>query len=383
MTFALPNRLRRTAVCDVSAHLLEAEACHYLVFVNGRYSDALSKPGELPEGVQVLNLAQAFEQCPQVVAAHFNRVVGSYEHGFTALNTAFAEDGALIVLPKRGIIAEPIHLLFLATATAADQAIHPRVLVVAEAGSRATVVETYVGLDDACYFSNAVTEVVLETGACLDHYKLQNESSRAFHIASLKVSQARDSRFCSTAVSTGAKIARNEIDISQDGEHTLTVLNGLFLANGRQHVDVRTNVEHRHPHGRSEEYYKGILDGRSHGVFNGRVHVHPGAQKTDASQSNSNLLLSGDAEIDTKPQLEIYADDVKCAHGATIGQLDEQMLFYLRSRGIPPETARGLLIYGFARDVLDRIDVVPIRRRLVKGIADRLPNATRLGELVA
>jgi len=218
--------------------------------------------------------------------------------------------------------------------------------------------------------------------AQVDHYKLQEESIKAFHVATLQVHQGRDSRFASHSISFGGQLVRNDINVLLDAEGAGCTLNGLFMASGRQHVDYHTRVDHAKPNGTSEEVYKGILDGRARGVFNGRVKVHPDAQKTDARQSNKNLLLSRDAEIDTKPELEIYADDVKCSHGATVGQLDEHVLYYLRSRGIGEAQARGLLTYGFAKDILDRVDLAPLRQKLTDELLERMPNAEQLREMV-
>ena len=254
--------------------------------------------------------------------------------------------------------------------------------MVAEAGSQTTVIESYVSIFDGCYFTNALTEIALMEDAQVDHFKVQEESTKAFHIATLQVHQDRDSRFASHSISFGGQLARNDINIVLDAEGARCTLNGLFMVSGRQHVDFHTRVDHAKANGSSEEVYKGILDGRSRGVFNGRVKVHPDAQKTDAQQSNKNILLSRDAEIDTKPELEIYADDVKCAHGATVGQLDEQTLFYLRSRGIGEDQARGLLTYGFAREILDRVDLAPLRDKLTEELLHRMPNAEQIREMV-
>ncbi len=254
--------------------------------------------------------------------------------------------------------------------------------MVADENSQAHVIESYVSLGGGSYFSNAVTEVVLGQNASIEHYKLQEESTNAFHVATLQTHQGRDSRFVSHSVSFGGQLTRNDIRAVLSAEGTDCTLNGLFMVDGRQHVDFHTTVEHSQPHGTSQEYYKGILDGRSRGVFNGRVHVHPGAQKTDATQSNKNLLLSRNAEVDTKPELEIYADDVKCSHGATVGQLDPDALFYLRARGIDEGSARGLLTYGFAQDIIDRMPIQHVRERLEQALVARVPDSDHVKEIL-
>jgi Fe-S cluster assembly protein SufD len=248
--------------------------------------------------------------------------------------------------------------------------------------AQAKVIESYGAAGAAAGFTNAVTTVGLADGASLEHYKLQEESEKAFHVARLDVRQARDSRFTSHSVSLGGELTRNDIGAALEAEGAECTLNGLYMVDGRQHVDFHTSVEHTQPRGTSREFYKGILGGRARGVFNGRIHVHPGAQKTDSQQSNQNLLLSRDAEVDTKPELEIYADDVKCSHGATVGQLDPDMLFYLRSRGIDPDAARGLLTYGFAQDVIERMSLDAVRGRLERLIVTRVPDADHVRAMV-
>ena len=242
--------------------------------------------------------------------------------------------------------------------------------------------ESYVSLDDGVYFNNVRTDVMAGASSCIEHYKLQRESVKAFHVADLRVHQAAASGFHSHSISFGGALVRNDIRVALDAADAACSLNGLFTADGRQHVDYHTYIDHFKPNCVSNEFYKGILSGRGRGVFNGAVYVHPGAAGTDAHQTTNNLLLSRDAEIDTKPQLEIYADDVKCSHGATVGQLDENMLFYLRSRGIDEQAARGLLVYGFARDVIDRIEVNAIRSRLAESLLRWMPHADQVRELV-
>ena len=365
---------------DVEQFHLGCLDCEQLVFVDGRYVDALSRRNVTESGTRITTLESAINASSQLLESHLGHYAATIGQPFSALNTAFMTDGAVIHTKNRGADQKPIHLLFIATRE--DVVSHPRVLVVAEAGSRTTVIESYVSLFDGCYFTNALTEVALMEDARVDHFKLQEESTKAFHIATLQVHQDRDSRFASHSMSFGGQLVRNDINIVLDAEGASCTLNGLYMVGGRQHVDYHTRVDHAKANCSSEEVYKGILDGRARGVFNGRVKVHPDAQKTDAQQTNKNLLLSRDAEIDTKPELEIYADDVKCAHGATVGQLDEHTLFYLRSRGIGEDQARGLLTYGFAREILERVDLAPLRDKLTEELLHRMPNAEQIREMV-
>ncbi|NCF80245.1 MAG: Fe-S cluster assembly protein SufD [Proteobacteria bacterium] len=365
---------------DVEGFNLGELECEQLVFVDGRYVDALSRRNVVECGARITTLESAMNASSQLLESHLGHYAEITGQPFSALNTAFMTDGAVIHVKNRGADQQPIHLLFIATREGVVS--HPRILVVAEAGSQTAVIESYGSLCDGCYFTNALTEIALMEEAQVDHYKLQNESTKAFHVATLQVRQDRDSRFASHSISFGGQLVRNDINVVLDAEGAACTLNGLFMVGGRQHVDYHTRVDHTKANASSEELYKGILDGRSRGVFNGRVKVHPQAQKTDARQSNNNLLLSRDAEIDTKPELEIYADDVKCSHGATVGQLDEQSLFYLRSRGIGEDQARGLLTYGFARDILDRVDLAPLRDKLTEDLLHRMPNAEQIREMV-
>jgi Fe-S cluster assembly protein SufD len=288
-------------------------------------------------------------------------------------------DGLYLHLPRGTSIAEPIHALFISTAN--DAVAHPRNVIIGEEGTEATVVEHYAGLNDASYLTNAVTQIFAAGNAAITHYKLQQETSRALHFAGIHAAQSRASRLESHSIALGALLARNDITTAFDAEGCEATLNGLYLVGGRQHVDHHTRIDHAQPHGTSREYYKGILDGASRGVFNGKVIVHPGAQRTDAHLANHNLLLSKAAEIDTKPQLEIDADDVKCTHGATVGQLDDAQMFYLRSRGVDEAMARSLLTFAFAHDVIGRIRIASLRTRLEQVLFARLPQGERIREL--
>jgi len=291
---------------------------------------------------------------------------------FTALNTASISDGAFIYIPQGKIVETPIHLLFISTARAASSISHPRTLIVAAQDAVATVIESYVSLADDLYFTNAVTEVVARAGAVLDHYRLQEESERGFHIGTTEVHQERGSNYSSCAISLGGEIARHNLNVALNGENITSTINGLYVATDRQHVDNHTTIDHQQPHCTSHQLYKGILDGKSRAVFSGKIFVREGALLTDAKQLNKNLLLSHEATVDTKPQLEIFADDVKCAHGATVGQLEDDELFYLASRGLTSERARALLTYGFAEDVISKIRLASARKQLDEIVLARL-----------
>jgi Fe-S cluster assembly protein SufD len=380
--------------------------------VNGRYSPALSSFGSLPDGVKAGSLATALNADPAAVEPHLARHAGYHDHPFVALNTAFIQDGAFVSIPKGRVVERPIHLLFVSTTSfggahdrpasilrqdsgqaqlsagfdpstrlraglAQDRrgkaiVSHPRNLILAGDDSQAMIIESYVGLNNALYFTNVVTEIVAGDNAVVAHYKLQRESEEAFHISTVQVSLSHNSNFSSHSIDLGGALVRNDVNAVLDGQGIECVLDGLYMVAGRQHVDNHTRIDHVKPHCSSRELYKGVLGGRSRGVFNGKIYVHKDAQKTDAKQTNKNLLLSEDAVINTKPQLEIYADDVKCTHGTTIGQLDQEAIFYLRSRGIDLEAARGLLTYAFASEMIGRIKVEPVRAQLEHLLLARL-----------
>ncbi|MEO5902827.1 MAG: Fe-S cluster assembly protein SufD, partial [Gemmatimonadaceae bacterium] len=315
--------------------------------------------------------ASEIESDSEVIRRHFAKLATPESGSFTALNTAHAADGAVICLAADSVADKPIHLVFVSDPGAEGAATYTHNLFFAERHSQATIIESHVTLGADVYLTNAVTEVFVADGAHLSHYKLQRESQNAFHVGTLQVHQARDSRYESFSFATGAALSRTNVYTTLAGDAAEAVMNGLYMVDGNQHVDHQTRIEHVAPNCPSHELYKGILDGRSHGVFNGKVYVHPEAQKTDGKQSNNNLLLSAEARIDTKPQLEIYADDVKCTHGATVGRLDETALFYMRSRGISTSQARRLLTYAFAADVLEKIELEPLREALEAQVLER------------
>jgi Fe-S cluster assembly protein SufD len=359
---------------DASATITAAELAPFVfgegsawptaVFVNGRFDAARSSLGSLPEGVRVLPLAEALAERPELLERHLGRIAGVGDQPFAALNTALFRDGVVIVVSKEMEAETPVHVVWASDANAARGATHPRTLIVAERHSKLTVLESFVGLGDATYFTNAVAEVDLADGATVHHLRVQRESARAFHVGHVEVRQGRDSHLVQFSFAAGGKLSRANVLTTLDGEGCGATLNGLYLLGDDQHCDHQTRIEHAQPNTYSRELYKGILDGQSHGVFNGKVYVHPVAQKTDGKQTNNTLLLSDQARVDTKPQLEIFADDVKCTHGATVGRLDETSLFYMKSRGINARAARELLTYAFAADVLETIEQVEVREEL-------------------
>ena len=368
-----PLEVRGVKRSDLARFNFGENGWHTLVFVNGAFSEDLSSAAVLGKGVRVSSLARAIKSGTAGIERHLGKIATFEQHTFTALNTAFINDGAFVELAADVIVEQPIHLVFVSEGEGVS---HPRNLIVAGRHSRATVIESYVSLRDSGYFTNAVTEVSLGEGAHLDHYKLQRESESAFHVGTVQIREARDSQLHSFSLAVGGSLARTNIYTSLDGDAATCTLNGLYLTDGTQHIDNQTSIEHIAPNCPSHELYKGVLDGRSHGVFNGKVYVHPEAQKTDGKQSNNNLLLSPSARVDTKPQLEIFADDVKCTHGATVGRLDDLAMFYLNSRGIGPETARMLLTYAFAADVLETIELEVLRKELEKMVLVRFAHDT-------
>ena len=382
-SFAFPAQSCIGLIEDDLADVLMLDLdSHRLTFVNGVYTPQLSKPGNPPQGVSLVSLAKQLDDDAEHLQTHLANCAPHDFNGFVALNTAFMRDGAYVHISPGVVVDRPIHLVFVSTTQSEPTWCHPRNLLIADDDSQATVIETYACLGDSVYLNNVTTEVIVGRNAQLEHHKLQQESIDAFHVALLQVRQQRDSRFISHSLSFGGKLVRNDIRAALEAEGCECILNGLYVVNDRQHVDYHTLVDHEQPNSTSRETYKGVLGGRSRAVFNGVVKVHPDAQKSDAEQSNKNLLLSSDAEVDTKPQLEIYADDVKCSHGATVGQLDENMLFYLRARGIGHDMARGLLTYGFAHDVVDQVRFPQIRAHVEDILINKLPNAEYIRDML-
>ena len=344
-----------------------------LVFVDGAYSEGLSSTTAVGQGVRVGSLSDAFKSDNPVLERYLARKAPIESSPFTALSTAFMRDGSFLHVPRNVELARPVHMVFVSTSQSAGAVTHPRNLLVIEAGARASVIESYVTLaEGASYWTNAVTEVVAGANSWIEHTRIQRESERAYHVGLTHVEQERDSHYRSFSLAMGGALARHNLTARLNGENVETLMYGLYLARGQQVVDNHTAIHHDQPDCRSWEVYKGVLDGHSRAVFNGKVFVKPEAQKTDAKQTNRNLLLSDDAKVDTKPQLEIFADDVKCTHGATVGRLDDIALFYARSRGVPSAIAQLLLTYAFAAEVTSEVVLQPVREELERLVRERL-----------
>jgi Fe-S cluster assembly protein SufD len=367
---AAPAKLTRSAL---QPFLFGHPEWPQLVFVNGKFAPDLSVLPSLPLGVRLGNLATALAGDTTLLERHLTRHAAPETTPFAALNTAFIRDGALVYVPVDTALDRPVHLLFVTSPDAGGTVAHPRNLIIVERGAKASVVESYVSLaGGATYFTNAVTEVVSGENAWTEHTRIQRESERAYHVGLTHVDQARGSHYRSFTLAMGGAIARHNLHVRLNAPGIETLMYGLYLTHGDQLVDNHTAIYHDHPECNSWEVYKGVLDDRSRAVFNGKVFVKPEAQKTDAKQTNRNLLLSSGAKVDTKPQLEIFADDVKCTHGATVGFLDPAALFYLRSRGLPPAVARKVLTYAFAGEVVKEVALEPVRRELDRLVLARL-----------
>lgn len=356
---------------DIDAFTFGLES-HRLVFVNGHFAPSLSSEESLPHGMTAGSLSVALHTDRNRVMRYLSLYADYTADGFTALGTAFITDGACIFVPPNAIVTRPIHIIYVATEAGTDAIYSPRTLVVAGKHSEVKIIESHVSTGANRYLTNAVSEIVLEENAIVEFDTLQMGNDQAFHISTTRVEQERNSNFVSNVITMSGSLVRNNIHAVLDGEGAEATLNGLYLGTGTQHIDNHTTIEHAKPHCPSHELYKGILSGKSRGVFNGKIKVRKDAQKTDAKQTNKNLILSGEASVDTKPQLEIFANDVKCTHGATIGQLDDEAVFYLRSRGVDADKARDILIYAFASDVIDRMKIEPIREQLQAMVHDRL-----------
>lgn len=376
--FTLATKAQSTlSTSGLSQYMYQDLAGTQLVFVNGHFASDLSST-TFPGGVTFQTLASAMADNSALVEKHLGKSAKFDTESFVALNTAALGDGAFVHIAAGAVVVAPIHLLFVSTAEAGPTVSHPRTLIVVEENSQATLIESYAGPAGQVYFTNAVTEVVVSENAVVDHYKVQRESERAYHIATMQVSLTRSANFSSHSIGLGGLLVRNDTNAYLGGEGIECTLNGVYLGKDKQVIDNHTSIDHAMPHCNSHEIYKGILNDYSRGVFNGKIFVREDAQKTDAKQTNQTLLLSPNAQIDTKPQLEIFADDVKCTHGATIGQLNAEALFYLRARGIKKEDALALLTYAFASDIVSRIKVDAIRAQL-----DRVLLAERALEGIA
>ncbi len=358
---------------DVAAQQWTGERAATLVFVNGRLSEPLSTVGHLPSGVRVENLAAALRTGSPALERSLGHVATPDRHAFTALNTAFLEDVAWIHVPARAIVEAPIHLVFLAAGNAQPLMAHPRILVTAGTNSQVSIVESYAGPRADRYFTNTVTEIIAEEGAALQHYKIQREAMSSFHVGTMYLKAAKDASLVCHSISLGGALVRNDVNVVLGGTGATCTLNGLYVSDGDRFVDNHTTIDHAQPHCPSREIYKGILADRARAVFNGKIIVRADAQKTDAKQTNKALLLSEDAQINSKPQLEIFANDVKCTHGAAVGQMDEEAIFYLRARGLDERQARQMLIHAFAGDVLNHMPLAPLRTRIDEELVGRLP----------
>ncbi len=353
------------ALVDVAPYAV-SEAATRLAFVDGVYAPALSSRSPLPAGVTVGTLAENLNIQSALMGVHLAAHADFNEQVFTALNTAWLRDGVFIHIAQNTALSEPLHLLFIATLK--DAASCPRCLIVAEAGAECTVIEDYVAATTEAYFTNAVTEIAIKPNARVRHVRLQRESMQAVHIASCAVSLAKDASYVSQSIAFGARLSRYNLDVIHKGEGAEAVIDGLALISGQQLADTHTTMDHAQPNGRCTQLHKTIVGGAAHAVFNGKVLVRKDAQLTNSAQQSRNLLLSSTARVDTKPQLEIFADDVKCAHGATVGQLDAEQLFYLKSRGLPDTQARNLLTYAFGAEIVDRIPVKSLVAQLEKTV---------------
>jgi Fe-S cluster assembly protein SufD len=362
---------------DLDALVIPGMDAHRAVLVNGRLVPHLSDLQDLPPGARVMSLRAMLEQEPDAVSGHLNKLAGRGDQVFTALNTAGLEDGLLVSVDPGLAVERPVEILHLSVGADVPRVAQPRHLLVLGEGARATVIERYLSLGEPLYCTNSVLELILEPGAGLDHHRIQTESPNAFHLTGLYLSQARGSRYRGLNLGLGAAWSRTDLVVRFSGPEADCELAGLYLAGDRQLVDYHLDVEHGVPHCTSRERFKGILYGRGRAVFDGRIHVARGAHKTDANLSNKNLLLSRSAEVDTKPQLEIFADDVKCSHGTTVGQIDPDVLFYLRSRGISELAARRMLCLGFAGEIIDDLAPEPLRDYVATQVGSRLEKTTQ------
>jgi len=356
-----------------------------VVFVNGHFAPELSSLSDLPDGLVIRTIADAIEKDSKRLNEHLAKFADINDNPFVALNTGFIHDGALILLQRGATVEMPIHLLFLATPGKSPIASHPRVLVIAEENSEMSIVETYAGIGEGVYLTNAVTEIVAGPSARIDHCRLQQEGEEAYHISTTQVHLSHAAQFVDHSASLGAHLCRNDLNVTLAGEGAEATLNGLVLIGETQHCDNHTYLDHAAPNCPSHELYKHVLSDSASAVFKGQIVVRQIAQKTNAKQTSKTLLLSKDAMMDSQPALEIYADDVKCTHGSTTGPLDEQQLFYIRSRGLNVEAAKHLLTYAFAADITSRIKVDPVRRRVEEIMAAQhgLPRDLRIQKAAA
>lgn len=365
------SKNRATGISSIEGYKIQNLDAHLLVFINGIFNKDLSEIGEIEDGVIIDNFYNQSINNADFLKSHLTKKE-SADNSFNLLNTTFTYDGFVIYVPKNKVVEKPIHIINIAEDGADKPLIQPRNLVVAESNAQANIITEYVGNAKSEYFTNIITEISIDENAHVTFFKLQNESNAAYHIDKTEITQKNSSVFNHFSLSFGSKIARNDINAKLDGENIELHLYGLYLGNDDQHIDNHTFIDHAKPNCESNELYKGILDDKARGVFSGKILVNQIAQKTNAFQSNKSVLLSNDASIDTKPQLEIYADDVKCSHGATVGKLDEQAYFYIRSRGVPAEAARSMLIRAFIDDVITEIKIDPLKEKVNHTIFEHL-----------
>lgn len=358
----VPATRPQKGLIDVARFVYPETSTAHLVVVNGFFSEELSDTTGL-ENVVAIDLLTAVSDARynKIARAYLARNAGYHNNGLVALNTAFVQSGLFLLIPKNVRVERPIQVTFL---TDGESASFPRLLVVAEEHSSATLIESFVSTGEQQYFTNAVAEIIVKEGARLEHYRMQRESEEAFHTSLTSAELGRNGSYDTTSINLGGRLSRHDISVVMDNEGAECWVDGLYLVGADQHTDTHSVIDHQQPHCNSHQLYKGILDGNARAVFNGKIFVREGAQKTDAMQTNKNLLLSPQARVDTKPQLEIYADDVKCAHGAAVGQIDQEELFYLQARGISPELGRSLLTYGFAEEVIEKIKIDSIKTQL-------------------
>jgi Fe-S cluster assembly protein SufD len=371
---------------EIGKHVVDGCSKSVLVFIDGHFNKSLSNVSSLSKDIVAGGLAESFEVHGELVQRHLGKHLPLQSHPFAALNSAFIHDGAFVYVPEGISSPSPIQLLFVSTAHNDGHAVaYPRNLIIVDKKASATFVESYVSLSEDIYFTNTVSEIFVEKESAVDYVKIQRESEKAFHVGTMQVEQGSQSRFTAFSLALGASIARNDINIAVNGEQCETMLDGLYLPANDQLVDHHTFIDHVRPNCSSREIFKGIITGKSRSVFNGKIFVRKEAQKTDSKQTNKNLLLSDEATVDTKPQLEIFADDVKCTHGATVGGLDAASLFYVKSRGISEEAARALLTVGFAGEVTNYINNEALRKLVDMLVIERLQEKvvkTALPEIV-
>jgi Fe-S cluster assembly protein SufD len=379
--YYLPTRTQVSAE-QIAEHLIPNLDSYLLVFVNGQYQTELAELSGLPAGVILCELTEALTQQPALVQAHLTKIAATAKHGLSALNTAHMQTGYFLHVPANIKLTKPIQLIFLSTEQELPTTYQLRNLVIADTHSKLTLIENYIGIGSTNYWTNTLTEIHVEDHAQVEHFKLLQESQSAYHTGTLSVQQGAHSQLNSHSFALGGRLIRSDSDIVQTAEYVSSELNGLYLAKGKQHIDHHTSIDHAQAYGSSRELYKGIIDEQGRAVFNGRVLVRQDAQKINAAQTNKNLLLSEQAEIDTKPQLEIYADDVKCAHGATVGQLNASELFYLRSRGLNEQTARSILTFAFANELLEFVNQIQLRNYLRHCIIQQLAQDPTILEML-